>query len=325
MKKNRFFIAFIAICLALAISVNAAEIITVSLNTESGVNSAPIAQKLDLITFRGVSVKGDFSAEDPDGDELSFRVVKEPSKGTVQLFGSSFVYTPYEGKKGRDSFTYTAEDSAGNVSEPAEVNIKIEKQHVKVSYTDLKGNGAGYAALRLAEENIYTGEKIGASYYFKPEESVTRGEFLSMCMGAAGLEPLDGIENTGFSDDAMIPIWEKPYISAALYSGMIGGYTDESGKLVFSPDKAISRAEAAVMLNKAMKLSDVKASLYFEDAYIPVWAAQAAANLGACGIASISSDNCNAELTHGEAAQMLVAAIDVVRSRGKKSLLEIGW
>ncbi len=325
MKKNRFFIAFLIICLMLTVSVNAAELITVSLTTESPENHAPIAQKLELITFRGVSVKGDFAAEDPEGDDLSFRIVKEPSKGTVSVFGTSFVYTPYEGKKGKDSFSYAAVDSAGNVSEPAEVKIKIEKQHVKVSYTDMEGNGAGYAALRLAEENIYTGEKIGASYYFNPNDDITRGEFLSMCMSAAGIEPLSGIENTGFSDDELIPIWEKPFISAALYSGMIGGYADESGKLVFSPDKAISRAEAAVMLNNSLKLSDVKASLYFEDAYIPVWAAQAAANLGACGIASISSENCSASLTRGEAAQMLVSSIDIVKERGKKSLLSFSW
>ncbi len=325
MKKNRVIIAFVIACFMLAASVNAAELITVSLTTGAASDLPPIAQKLELITFRNVSVKGDFSALDPEGGEVSFRIAEQPDKGTVQIIGKSFVYSPYEGKKGRDSFSYVAQDAAGNVSEPAEVKIKIEKQHVKVSYTDLNGNGAGYAALRLAEENIYTGEKIGASYYFKPDDSVTRGEFLSMCMSAAGLDPLGGIEHTGFSDDELIPVWEKPYISAALYSGMIGGYADSAGKLVFSPEKAISRAEAAVMLNNAMKLSDVKTSLYFEDAYIPVWAAQAAANLDACGIASLTSEDCSAELTRAEAAQMLVSSMDVVRSREKKTLLSFSW
>ena len=46
---------------------------------------------------------------------------------------SEFVYTPYENKTGKDSFTYVAVDAVGNSSDPATVKIKIEKPNTKVT------------------------------------------------------------------------------------------------------------------------------------------------------------------------------------------------
>ena len=50
---------------------------------------------------------------------------------------SEFVYTPYENKTGKDSFTYVAVDAVGNSSDPATVKIKIEKPNTKVTYADM--------------------------------------------------------------------------------------------------------------------------------------------------------------------------------------------
>ena len=65
---------------------------------------------------------------------------------------SEFVYTPYENKTGKDSFTYVAVDAVGNSSDPATVKIKIEKPNTKVTYADMDGDPAHKAAIRLAEE-----------------------------------------------------------------------------------------------------------------------------------------------------------------------------
>lgn len=66
---------------------------------------------------------------------------------TVAEDGSSqFVYTPYENKTGKDSFTYVAVDPAGNVSPEAKVSIQIEKPDTKVTYADMEGNPAHKAS-----------------------------------------------------------------------------------------------------------------------------------------------------------------------------------
>ena len=90
--------------------------------------TAPIAENLELKTYRHISVGGRLSAYDPDGGEVSFQITTPPTKGDVQLEeDGSFVYSPYYNKKGRDYFGYRARDAAGNISQEATAIIHIEK------------------------------------------------------------------------------------------------------------------------------------------------------------------------------------------------------
>ena len=45
----------------------------------------------------------------------------------------------------------------------------------------------------------------------------------SLAMAAAGLEPMEDVTVTGFSDDAAIPTWAKGCVSSALSAGVIQG------------------------------------------------------------------------------------------------------
>ncbi|MFQ9556273.1 MAG: Ig-like domain-containing protein [Oscillospiraceae bacterium] len=57
--------------------------------------TAPVAENLELTTFRNTSIGGTLSANAPDGSPLTFRITTEPVKGTVTLTDSgTFVYTP---------------------------------------------------------------------------------------------------------------------------------------------------------------------------------------------------------------------------------------
>lgn len=319
----------LAIILSLSLSVKAVELISVSVTPEESpaANYAPIAENLSFTTFKEVSIHGEFAAVDPEGDVISFRLAEQPKKGTVEVSEQSFIYTPNPGKKGKDIFTYVAMDSFGNTSETATVSIKIEKQNVKLSYSDMTGNGAHYAAIRLAEEGIYIGEQVGNMYYFNPDDTIKRSEFLTMCMSAVGMDTLNDITRTGFSDDNAIPTWAKPYVSTALMAGMIQGYSTNDGEIVFSAENNISYAEAMVMLNNALKISDVGAYAGVEGEALPVWAAQAAANLNACSIISTGNLNFSSEVTRADAALMLCSALDLIERRGKKndSLLSWAW
>lgn len=102
--------------------------------------TAPVAENLELTTFRNTSIGGTLSANAPDGSPLTFRITTEPIKGTVTLTDSgTFVYTPADGKRGRDYFGFRAADSSGNESQEATVLISIKKQKPDVTYSDMAG------------------------------------------------------------------------------------------------------------------------------------------------------------------------------------------
>lgn len=275
---------------------------------------SPIAENLEITTYRDVSVGGKLSAIDPDGDAVTFEITTDPVKGKIDLQADgAFVYTPNEGKKGKDYFGYRATDSEGNVSQEGTVIIKIEKQKSKVTYSDLDGDASGYAATMLAEQGIFIGEKLAGKYVFNADSAVTRAEFLAMCMEIADSELLTGVYSTGFADDVDIPAWAKPYVSTALKCGVISGYTLSETGTVFKPNRYITSSEAAVILNSVVDLTDVSAIAYEA---VPTWAAQSAANLYACNISPSSGIyEFDATLTRADAAQMLVSAMSVLGAR----------
>ena len=110
---------------------------------------------MELSTYQNIAITGYFDAVDGEGDTLTFQLTSTPARGAVELAGDGsarFVYTPYENKTGKDSFTYVALDQAGNTSPEAKVTLHIEKPNTKVTYADLEGSAAHKAAIRLAEE-----------------------------------------------------------------------------------------------------------------------------------------------------------------------------
>jgi len=294
---------------------------TVTLYLLTQANGAPVARNMELSTYKNVAVTGWFDAVDGEGDVLTFQLTSNPARGAVTLSedGSSrFVYTPYENKTGGDSFTYVAVDPAGNVSPEAKITVRIEKPDTKVTYADLDGNSAHKAAIRLAEEGIYTGQYVDGRYFFDPDAQVSRAQFLTMAMAAAGVEPMEGVTMTGFSDDEAIPTWCKGTVTAALRAGAVQGSRDEDGAPVFQAQAPITRAEATVMLNNLLNISDVPAEVFFDGSGegAPHWAVQAAANLAASGVLQArSAVSLSQTLTRAEAAELLDGALDVMAAR----------
>ena len=288
-------------------------------------NNPPVARNMELTTYKNVAVTGYFDAVDSEGDELTFQLTSTPARGSVTLAedgSSQFVYSPYENKTGSDSFTYVAIDPAGNTSPEAKVSLRINKPDTKVTYSDLEGHPIQKSAIRLAEEGVYVGRYVNGRYFFDPDQTVTRAQFLTMAMSVAGLEDLEGVTLTGFSDDDTIPTWAKGAVSAALKAGVVQGSRSESGAPVFGAGDDISRAEAAVMLNNLLEITDVPVAVFSSDT--GHWAAQAAANLSASGI--IRADTAGAvqladTLTMSDAAEMLDGALDVMKARGGGSWL----
>ena len=298
--------------------------VTVTLYLLAEENQPPVARNMELTTYKNVAITGYFDAVDGEGDTLTFQLTSTPARGAVTLAedgSSQFVYTPYENKTGSDRFTYVAIDSAGNTSPEATVELRIDKPDTKVTYADMDGNPAQKAAIRLAEEGVYVGRYVDGNYFFDPDQPVTRAQFLTMAMSVTGLEQLEGVTLTGFSDDTAIPAWAKGSVSAALKAGAISGTRDETGAPIFGAEQNITRGEASVMLNNLLDITDVPLAV-FSSGTEGHWAAQAAANLSASGVVSpqsMGTAQLSDQLTLAQAAEMLDGALDMMDSR------ESGW
>ena len=310
--KSRIILLFV--CLAGALVMPALALTTTTAEVE---NAAPIAENLTLKTYKGVAISSRFSAVDPEGDLVTFQIVDSPARGQITLDENdpaAFWYTPYEGKKGKDSFTYVATDSNGNTSKPATVKITIEKQKTAVTYSDLNDSTAHYAALRLAETGVYTGRKVGELYCYDPDETFSREEFLAIAMTAADVAPLSNVSLTGFYDDKDISAWAKGYVSAALLQGTVQGSPNDAGQIVFNAGDAVTCAQATVIIDRLLAMGDVPSSAVFSVEAAPAWAYQSAMNMEAVSVLP-SSANLSHTLTRAEAAEMLSAMLDVLENR----------
>ena len=224
-----------------------------------------------------------------------------------------FVYRPYENKTGKDTFTYVAVDEAGNTSAEATVSLRIVKGDTAITYADLDGHPAHKSAVRLAEEGIYVGSEMAGVHFFEADRPVTRAEFLAMAMAVAEIKPLEDVTVTGFYDDEIIPNWSRGYISAAVMAGAVQGGRNEDGAAVFMPNNVVTAAQAAVMLDGLLGVTDVPLEVFAAETQSH-WAGQAAADLAAAGIIrpeGVMTDSLAQPLTLGDAAVMLDGAMEI--------------
>ncbi len=139
-------------------------------------NTTPVASNGSVSTNENKAVSGTLSASDSDGDTLTFAIAGQPAHGTVSITNTStgaFTYTPTTNFYGSDSFTFSATDSVGNVSNTATESVTIKQVVVASScpsgYTKYTGslsgsgtdqtqpNGNYYYATSGAENGILTG------------------------------------------------------------------------------------------------------------------------------------------------------------------------
>ena len=213
-------------------------------------DKAPVAEDSMMETYKNLANTGRLKVHDPEGEMLTFTLTRAPRRGDVVIAeDGSFTYTPKKNKVGTDSFVFTATDPAGNVSRQATVTIQILKPSDKPTYADTLGNPCRFAAEWLKHTDVFTGETISGQLRFRPDQTVSRGEFVAMLVEALELPVDENATFTGFTDDT--PTWLKPYLAAALRSGITAGWP---GGSVFDSSQPITGAEAALLLQNALAL-----------------------------------------------------------------------
>ena len=215
-------------------------------------DQAPIAEDSAMETYKNLPNEGLLKVSDPEGQKLTFTITRQPKRGTVTIReDGSFLYEPQKNKVGTDSFIYTATDPAGNVSREARVTITIVKPTDATQYTDTADHSCRFAAEWMKNTGIFTAESIGGNGCFQPGKEVSRGEFVTMLVGALDLQLEEDAVTTGFSDECAP--WLKPYLAAAMRSGLMTGWIEEDA---FHADAIITGTEAAAMIQNALELPE---------------------------------------------------------------------
>lgn len=171
-----------------------------------------------------------------------------PGSGTVDVR----VTTPYGTSAAGpgDQFAYTV---------PASQSVPT------VTFSDVPAGYWAAAAIRtLAAQGIVSGYGDGT---FRPQQPVTRAEFTKMLVLALGLKPGGG--STAFTDVAPTA-WYAPYVAAAVRAGIVDG----TSATTFAPDAGLTREEMAVLVARALKLSQTATLHFSDDGQIDPWALQ---------------------------------------------------
>jgi hypothetical protein len=142
------------------------------------------------------------------------------------------------------------------------------------AFNDLSGSWAKNVILDLAGRRVVSGYPDGR---FQPGKGVTRAEFITMLAKALGWTAEGSA--AGFRDE--IPAWAAGAVNAAVRKGIVKGYEDGA----FRPNKTITRAEMAVMIDKALILPGSSTPSAYKDAgRIPAWAVQSVRNTKSTGL-----------------------------------------
>lgn len=289
----------------------AAYALTCHMTVTDTVNCCPTGTKsaTAVSTHETLALSGVLTAQDPEGDALTFEICDYPKNGTLLLDSATgvFTYTPQDGYYGSDAFTWRVQDQNGAFAPEAVVNITVRELVSEHTFTDMQGNANHTHALRVSEKGLLGGEEIGGKHYFHPQKSLTRAAFVAILLDAAEIKAPDATA-TGYTDDAEIPAPMKGAIKYAKDQGWLG--TAES----FRPNDAITRAEAAEIAAKVLSLSAPGYHETVEDFdAIPVDVADALYAIYEGGYISTMADGTLSpmgELTRGDAAKFFAKILD---------------
>lgn len=241
---------------------------TMKLTIRGKEDQAPIAEDSAFETYKNLEVTNRLKVREPEQQTMTFELVRPPRRGTVTLGeDGSFTYTPKKNKVGVDSFTFVAKDSTGQSSREATVTVTILKPMDGAQYADTAGKDCCFTAEWMKNTGIFTGERLGEKSCFGPEKTVTQGEFLTMLVKTLDIPVEEELNCAGYED---APSWLKPYLAAAVRSGLmeylptfhseeimelndaqrvINGLLHQEDEAVFAlEDRTLTRADAASLL-----------------------------------------------------------------------------
>lgn len=173
-----------------------------------------------------------------------------------------------------------------------------------VIFTDITGHWAEPDISKLVKISVISGYPDGT---FKPDNTITRAEFVTIVVRAFELEP-----KTGKIFDDISSHWAKDSIATAVGYNIVSGYNSSN----FGPDDNITREQMAVIIDKALELGNTaNVKTFSDETEISAWAKDAVARVSQAGIVSGYPDNTfrpQAKATRAEAATIIVKTLDIL-------------
>lgn len=272
------------------------------------VNMAPKAEASDgyLTTQASIPAYGMLSAEDPEGDDTEFIIVSYPKSGVLSFTDEEmgkYKYEPGNNFVGYDSFCYVVRDEYGNYSKPVEVDIKVVDRLCSAVYVDMTEREEYGAAVAMTAMGIMCGSIVGDDTYFSPDVEVSRAEFVAMAMKSLGIRADSTIKSSYFDDNGDIPASLVGYVATAQRAGIVNG-TFDAGKLLFRPNEAITKYEAASIMSLLLNISESEEDVsYSEDSAVPMWARSSVSAMTMLGI--LDGSDATGKVTRADAAEYL--------------------
>lgn len=122
----------------------------------------------------------------------------------------------------------------------------IENPKAELDFVDIGQNWAELYIRSLGYAPLIDGYIEDGIRYFKPENEITRGEFVKMLASAKGTA-IDGSDTSVFADSASIEDWAAPYACAAYRDGWFKGSQTENGIEAGLSDR-ITRQDAMTLV-----------------------------------------------------------------------------
>ncbi len=215
---------------------------------------------------------------------------------------------PAENEQPNDSEPSDNTDpESGNGSGPAE---QSPEQPVSAAFTDLSGHWAKSGIEAAVKLGIVNGYSDGS---FRPNATVSRGEFAVMLSRALQLEPQASSKT--FNDSSSIPAWAEDHIARVVHAGLMGGFEDST----FRTNGQLTRAQLAVIIARAANLKlDGAAALSFADSTdIPAWARKEVAAAAAAGLVQGKNGRFapHETATRAEALTLIIRLLDYLDQR----------
>lgn len=291
-----------------------------------GNGTVTITSKSGLVTTQSelyVYDEPDRIAVYADGEEI--KELKMPDGATLALSAEAYVGSAklvadeslfgfsLEGEVGRiedNVFTARADankDGAIRVTAgktTVTIPVKVTGKYI---FEDVAEHWARDMIVDLATVGAVNGYDTDEGLFFRPDNSITRGEFAVMLAGFMGIDTEEYKETESvFTDE--IPSWAEPAVKALNSLGYVSGKETEQG-LVYAPSDKITRAEVAAIIGRTLEFLPEETELAFSDsADVPEWAKSYVARLAAVGVISGYEDNTlrpTSNVTRAEAVTML--------------------
>lgn len=178
---------------------------------------------------------------------------EQPLAGVTVKAGTSTAVTDVNGNavlKGLKEGFYKLEVTGYAKSAVPSVVRSVQPLAVTGSYSDEKSVATwAQSSVRIARASgVMLGLGDNAKAGFKPQQAVSRAEFVSALVRALGLKA-DGSASTAFKD-VSAKAWYAKDVTAAIKAGLVNGVS----KTQFAPDAKLTREQAAILLTRALKL-----------------------------------------------------------------------